>query len=44
MEWIEVNRNFYENTPKTNEQWLRVLWNLWFNAGNPERKERAKVE
>jgi hypothetical protein len=29
--WIEVNRNFYENAIKTNEQWLK--------AGNPERKD-----
>ena len=42
--WIEVNRNFYENTIKTNEQWLKAFWDLWLKAGNPERKETAKVE
>ena len=37
MYWIEVNRNFYE-------QWLKALWDPWLKAGNPERKEKAKVE
>ncbi|HXX95603.1 MAG TPA: hypothetical protein VEL11_00600 [Candidatus Bathyarchaeia archaeon] len=42
--WIEVSRNFYENAIKTNEQWLKAFWDLWLKAGNPERKETAKVE
>jgi hypothetical protein len=41
--WIEVNRNFYENAIKTNEQWFK-LWDPWLNAGKPERKETTKVE
>jgi hypothetical protein len=40
--WVEVSRNFYENAIKTNEQWLKGLWDLWFKAGNPERKETAR--
>jgi hypothetical protein len=44
MYWNEVNRNFYENAIKTNEQWFKALWNPWLKAGNPERKETAKVE
>jgi hypothetical protein len=24
--WMEVNRNFYENAVRTNEQWFKVLW------------------
>jgi hypothetical protein len=41
--WIEVNRNFYENAIKTNEQWFK-LWDPWLKAGKPERKETTKVE
>jgi hypothetical protein len=44
MEWIQVSRNFYENAIKTNEYWLKGLWDPWLKAGNPERKETAKVE
>jgi hypothetical protein len=44
MGWTQVSRNFYENAMKTNEQWVKALWDPWFKAGNPERKERAKVE
>ncbi|MGA9150198.1 MAG: hypothetical protein WBZ36_06455 [Candidatus Nitrosopolaris sp.] len=40
--WIEVNRNFYENAIKTNEQWFK-LWDPWLKAGKPERKETTKV-
>jgi hypothetical protein len=42
--WIEVNRNFYENAIKTNEQWFKAFWDLWLKGGRPERKETAKVE
>jgi len=42
--WIEVNRNFYGNAIKTNEQWFKVFWDPWLKAGRPERKETAKVE
>jgi hypothetical protein len=44
IDWIEMSRNFYENAIKTNEQWLKAFWDLWLKAGNPERKETAKVE
>jgi hypothetical protein len=27
--WSEVNRNFYKNAIKTNEQWLKALWYPW---------------
>jgi hypothetical protein len=39
--WIEVNRNFYENAIRTNEQWLKSLWDLWLKAGKPERAKQA---
>jgi hypothetical protein len=42
--WIEVNRNFYENGIKANEQWLKTLWEPWLKAGNAERKETVKIE
>ena len=29
--WMEVNRNFYENAVKTNEQWLKALWDPWLS-------------
>jgi len=38
MEWIEVNRDFYENAIKTNEQWLKALWYPWLRGGNPEQE------
>jgi hypothetical protein len=41
--WVGVNRNFYENAIKTNEQWFK-LWYPWLKAGKPERKETRKVE
>ena len=44
IDWIEVNRNFYENAMKTNEQWFK-LWDPWLRAGKPERKDgTTKVE
>ena len=39
-----INRNFYENAIKTNEQSFKAFWGLWLKAGRPERKETAKVE
>jgi hypothetical protein len=44
MEWIVVNRNFYENAIKTNEQWLKALWDPWLKAGNPSQRKTIKVE
>jgi hypothetical protein len=43
MGWIEVNRNFYGNAIKTNEQWFK-LWNPWLKAGNPSQRETVKIE
>ena len=42
--WIEVNRNFYENAIKTNEQWLKAFWDPWIKARNPSQRERVKLE
>ena len=42
--WAEVSKNFYDNAIRTNEQLFKALWDPWLKAGNPERKERAKVE
>jgi len=39
---MEVNRNFYENAIKSNEQWLKALWGL--KAGNPSQRETVKIE
>jgi hypothetical protein len=41
--WVEVSRNFYENAIKTNEQWLKALWDPWA-AGYPSQRETIKVE
>ena len=42
--WNEVNRNYYGNAIKTNEQWFKAFWDPWLKAGGRERKETAKVE
>jgi hypothetical protein len=42
--WNEVNRNFYENAIRTNEQWLKAIWYPWLKAGNPQQREIIKVE
>jgi len=42
--WIEVSRNFYENAIKTNEQWLKALWDPWLKARNPSQRERVRIE
>ena len=44
MEWTEVNRNFYEDAIRTNEQWLKALWDPWLKAGNPSQRETVKIE
>jgi hypothetical protein len=44
INWIEANRNFYENAIITNEQWLKAICYPRLKAENPERKETAKVE
>jgi hypothetical protein len=38
---MEVNRNFYENAVRTNEQWFKAFWEPWLKAGNPSQ---IKVE
>jgi hypothetical protein len=42
--WIEVSRNFYENTIRTNEQWLKAIWDPWLKAGNPSQREKVRIE
>ena len=37
--WIEVSRNFYENAIRTNEQWLKALWDPWLKARNPSQRK-----
>jgi hypothetical protein len=44
IDWIEVSRNFYENAIRTNEQWLKTIWDSLLQARNPEEKETVKVE
>lgn len=44
INWIEVNRGFYENAIKANEQWLKAFCDPWLRAAGLERKETAKVE
>jgi hypothetical protein len=36
--WIEVSRNFYENAVRTNEQWLKALWDPWLKPENSQVK------
>jgi len=42
--WIQVSRSFYENAIRTNEQWLKALWDPWLKARNPSQRERKKIE
>jgi hypothetical protein len=42
--WIEVSRNFYENAIRTNEQWLKAIWDLWLKGRNPSQRETVKIE
>jgi hypothetical protein len=42
--WSEMYRNFYENAIRTNEQWLKALWDPWLKARNPSQRERVKLE
>jgi len=42
--WIEVSRNFYENAIRTNEQWLKAIWDLWLKPGNLSQRETIKIE
>ena len=39
VNWIQVNRGFYENAIKVNEYWFKVFWEPWFRvAGETKRK------
>ena len=42
--WIEVSRNFYENAIRTNEQWLKAIWDPWFKAANPSQRQKVRIE
>ena len=42
--WMEVNRNFYENAVRTNEQWLKALWDPRLKARNPSHRETVRIE
>jgi hypothetical protein len=41
--WIGVSRNFYENAIRTNEQWLKALWDTWLKIGNLSQRETLKM-
>ncbi|MGB6530908.1 MAG: hypothetical protein WBF33_22605 [Candidatus Nitrosopolaris sp.] len=41
---IDTTRNFYENAIRTNERWLKAIWDPMLKAGNPEQRETVKVE
>ena len=44
--WIEVSRNFYENTIRANEQWQKAI-SIWYpllKAGIPSQRETVKIE
>ena len=32
VNWIQVNRGFYENAIKVNEYWFKVFWEPWLRA------------
>jgi hypothetical protein len=39
INWIQANREFYENAIKANEYWFKAFWDLWLRAAG-EQKER----
>ena len=41
VNWIQVNRGFYENAIKVNEYWFKVFWEPWFRAA-VETKRNAE--
>jgi hypothetical protein len=41
--WIGVSRNFYENAIRTNEQWLKALWDTWLKIGKLSQRETLKM-
>jgi hypothetical protein len=42
--WIEASRNFYENAIRTNEQWLKAIWEPWLNVINPSQRQKVRIE
>jgi hypothetical protein len=38
--WNGVNRNFYENAIKTNEQWLKALWDPWLKQETNHKEKQ----
>jgi hypothetical protein len=38
INWIEMSRNFYENAIRTNEQWLKGIWDALIKARNPQQR------
>jgi hypothetical protein len=44
IEWIEMNRNLYENVISDVEQWLKAIWEPSLKTGNPSQRETVKVE
>jgi hypothetical protein len=44
INYIDTTRNFYENAIRTNERWLKAIWDPMLKAGNPEQRETVKVE
>ena len=41
VNWIQVNRGFYENAIKVNEYWFKVFWEPWLRAA-VETKRKAE--
>ena len=41
VNWIQVNRGFYENAIKVNEYWFKVFWEPWHRAA-VETKRNAE--
>jgi hypothetical protein len=41
VNWIQVNRGFYENAIKVNEYWFKVFWEPWLRAA-VETKRNAE--
>jgi hypothetical protein len=42
INWIQVNRGFYENAIKVNEYWFKAFWGSWLRRGSAEQKEKVE--
>jgi len=42
INWIRVNRGFYENAIKVNEYWFKAFWESWLGRGGAEQKEKVE--